>query len=417
MKKIKKLYADIFKTEDQEDGTIKVWGYASTDAKDSDGEVITADAMKAALPDYMKFGAVREMHQNTAAGTAIEASVDEEGKTFFGAHIVDPVAVKKVQTQVYKGFSIGGRVRARDELNKSIITDLELVEVSLVDRPSNPGAVITIYKAEGIDFEDFDPDPAAPAPDDQGGDPAEKVDDSQGQGDTIKKGMYSVSRFAELLESLGYLVGNAENESQYEGDNSPLPAALRDWLTTGIGLFREMAAEETAELIAALQAMAPAPATPEVVSMADGGGDLAKVAGCEVEKKGAKFSNATREKLASIHKAAKECVDHLDKLAYDDDGADKVDGSGGDSDTIEKVQREAQAAKDALERVQTERDDLQKQLDELKQQPAPAKGARLSVSKDADSQPVQVQVFVDAQGVELTGEALAKAQLANMFKR
>ena len=67
-----KLYADIAKTEEQDDGTIKVWGWASTGAVDSDGEIITPDAMKAALPDYMKFGAVREMHQSKAAGTAIE---------------------------------------------------------------------------------------------------------------------------------------------------------------------------------------------------------------------------------------------------------------------------------------------------------------------------------------------------------
>ena len=103
-----KLYAEISKTEEVEDGTIKVFGYASSGAVDSDGETITPDAMKAALPDYMKWGAVREMHQPKAAGTAIEARVEEDGRTYFAAHVVDTEAVKKVKTGVSKGFSIGG---------------------------------------------------------------------------------------------------------------------------------------------------------------------------------------------------------------------------------------------------------------------------------------------------------------------
>lgn len=143
-----KLYAEIAKMEAQDDGTVKVWGYASSEAVDSDGEIIAAEAMKAAIPDYMKFGAVREMHGSNAAGTAIEINVEDDGRTFFGAHIVDPIAVTKVKTGVYKGFSIGGSVTARDELNKSQITGLKLTEISLVDRPANPDAVFTCYKAD-----------------------------------------------------------------------------------------------------------------------------------------------------------------------------------------------------------------------------------------------------------------------------
>lgn len=143
-----KLYAEIAKMEAQDDGTVKVWGYASSEAVDSDGEVITAQAMKAAIPDYMKFGAVREMHGSNAAGTAIEINVEDDGRTFFGAHIVDPVAVTKVKKGVYKGFSIGGGVTSRDELNKSQITGLKLTEISLVDRPANPDAVFTCFKAD-----------------------------------------------------------------------------------------------------------------------------------------------------------------------------------------------------------------------------------------------------------------------------
>ena len=144
----KRIFAEIAKTEEQDDGTIKVWGYASTPDRDSDGEIVTTQAISDALPDYMKFGAVREMHQAKAAGTAIEASVQDDGRTWFGAHVVDAEAIKKVQAKVYKGFSIGGKVIARDENDPDTITAIKLIEVSLVDRPANPGAVLTMYKAE-----------------------------------------------------------------------------------------------------------------------------------------------------------------------------------------------------------------------------------------------------------------------------
>ena len=174
-----KLYAEIAKMEAQDDGTVKVWGYASSEAVDSDGEVIAAEAMKAAIPDYMKFGAVREMHGSNAAGTAIEINVEDDGRTFFGAHIVDPVAVTKVKTGVYKGFSIGGSVTARDELNKSQITGLKLTEISLVDRPANPDAVFTCYKAD----KPKDEEEAADKDDKPSDKPAEEEDDKSKDGD------------------------------------------------------------------------------------------------------------------------------------------------------------------------------------------------------------------------------------------
>jgi len=166
-----RLYAQIEKTEKQNDGSLKVWGYASTDATDSDGEIITAEAMKAALPDYLRFGAVREMHQPIAAGTAIEAEVLPDGRTWFGAHVVDPVAVKKIEAGVYKGFSIGGKVTGRDSLRKHIVTGLRLLEVSLVDRPANPEAVFTMFKAIGMQ----DPATQGDAPAPSKGDSAAKL--------------------------------------------------------------------------------------------------------------------------------------------------------------------------------------------------------------------------------------------------
>lgn len=181
-----KLYAEIAKMEAQDDGTVKVWGYASSEAVDSDGEIIAAEAMKAAIPDYMKFGAVREMHGSNAAGTAIEINVEDDGRTFFGAHIVDPVAVTKVKTGVYKGFSIGGSVTARDELNKSQITGLKLTEISLVDRPANPDAVFTCYKADKPKADEEAEKEDKDGKDDKG-DKGDKEDDEDDKKDETEK--------------------------------------------------------------------------------------------------------------------------------------------------------------------------------------------------------------------------------------
>ena len=199
-----KLYAEIAKMEAQDDGTVKVWGYASSEAVDSDGEVIAAEAMKAAIPDYMKFGAVREMHGSNAAGTAIEINVEDDGRTFFGAHIVDPVAVTKVKTGVYKGFSIGGTVTARDELNKSQITGLKLTEISLVDRPANPDAVFTCFKADKPkDEEEADKDDKpANKTDETPADDTEKADgDKKDDKEDDKKDETKKSASVELSES------------------------------------------------------------------------------------------------------------------------------------------------------------------------------------------------------------------------
>lgn len=125
-----------------------VWGYASTEAEDDQGETVTRDALAAALTDYMRFANIREMHQMSAVGVAEEAAIDDRG-LYVGARIIDPRAWAKVAGGVYKGFSIGGRVKSRDPADRSVITGLSLTEISLVDRPANPEAVFDCWKAEG----------------------------------------------------------------------------------------------------------------------------------------------------------------------------------------------------------------------------------------------------------------------------
>ena len=145
------IYGEITKVEALDDGTIRVTGVASTGAIDEADERVLPEAMKAALPGYMRFGALREMHGLSAAGATLSAEVTEDGATHIETHVVDPVAVKKVRLGVYKGFSIGGKVLERDPGDRRVITKLKLNEISLVDRPCNPEAVIDVWKADRSD--------------------------------------------------------------------------------------------------------------------------------------------------------------------------------------------------------------------------------------------------------------------------
>jgi HK97 family phage prohead protease len=127
-----------------------VYGYATTEARDSQGEIVTRAAIEAALPAYMEFANVREMHQLSAVGVVKSADLDGKGLRL-QAKVVDDDAWAKVKEGVYKGLSIGGRVTQRDAMNKALITGVELTEISLVDRPANPEALIDAFKAAGAE--------------------------------------------------------------------------------------------------------------------------------------------------------------------------------------------------------------------------------------------------------------------------
>lgn len=269
-----KLYAEIAKMEAQDDGTVKVWGYASSEAVDSDGEIIAAEAMKAAIPDYMKFGAVREMHGSNAAGTAIEINVEDDGRTFFGAHIVDPVAVTKVKTGVYKGFSIGGSVTARDELNKSQITGLKLTEISLVDRPANPDAVFTCFKAD------------------------------KPKDEPVAKSMWQVKSLADVLMSLKWLIDDAG----YDGVDESIIAQIKESAGSLAESLKALTVSEADKLVDGLAAKA------------DKSDDLAKA---ESADELAKAQDALKKSNKALAEAQAE-IESLKKQAAPPKGSAKA---------------------------------------------------------------------------------------------
>lgn len=346
-----KLYGEISKVEPQDDGTIKVFGFASSESVDSDGEVVTADAMKAALPDYMKYGAVREMHDaKKAAGTAIEADVQEDGKTWFGAHVVDSEAVKKVTAGVYKGFSIGGKITGRDELHKNIVTGVKLVEVSLVDRPANPEAVITIMKAEDID------DSVVTGAEGE----TKKADSDHDLTKYTGEQVMDAGRALDALAAIMYLFVKEQAEDKADAEQVAALAAV-------IANLKAFIASEIQEPDEPEQ-------NAETIAMS--------AATDDIEKAGKEISTKNAEKLQAIHDHAvsmgAECAKCADKSATSD----------GD-DRIQKV-----------DDLQKSIDDLQKRYDEQAE----------TITKQADrikvleAEPVAPKAFVGS------GAAITKAE-------
>lgn len=344
-----KLYAEIAKMEAQDDGTVKVWGYASSEAVDSDGEIIAAEAMKAAIPDYMKFGAVREMHGSNAAGTAIEINVEDDGRTFFGAHIVDPIAVTKVKTGVYKGFSIGGSVTARDELNKSQITGLKLTEISLVDRPANPDAVFTCFKADKPKDEeeaDKDDNPADKA-DETPADDAEKADGDKKDDKDDKEDEAEKSASVELSESeiaiLKAVLAKAEKPKDETVAKSMWEVkSLADVLMSLKWLIEDAAYENIDEAV--------------IAQIKESAGSLAESL-----------------KALTVSEADK-LVDGLAAKADKSDDLAKAESV----DELTKAQDALKKSNDALAKAQAE-------IEILKKQAAPPKGSTKAISKAEDN--------------------------------
>ena len=143
-------YATIVKYDVNDDGTLMVYGKATDDTLDLDSQICDPSWLDTAMPAWFKSGGnIREMHGPSAAGVAKEYEAKSDGH-YIGVHVVDPIAVKKVEARVYQGFSIGIKsprvVRDSKAANGRII-DGQIIEVSLVDRPANPSAKLILAKA------------------------------------------------------------------------------------------------------------------------------------------------------------------------------------------------------------------------------------------------------------------------------
>jgi hypothetical protein len=143
-------YFGIEKADRNSDGTLTVYGKATDDSVDIDQQICDGDWLDRAMPAWFKSGGnIREQHSNIAAGVAKEYELKRDGH-YITALVVDPVSVKKVETGVLKGFSIGiknPRVTRDKVAANGRIVDGQIVEVSLVDRPANPNCQLVLAKS------------------------------------------------------------------------------------------------------------------------------------------------------------------------------------------------------------------------------------------------------------------------------
>lgn len=261
------LYGQIEKCAGADDGSIIVSGWASTAAIDGAGDIVVPEALAKALDGWKRWGNIREMHKLSAVGTAVAAEMRDD-KLWLEARIVDPLAIVKCNTGVYKGFSIGGRALARDPNDRRRITKMALTEISVVDRPENPETGFSLAKAA-----------------------------------TLQKGIGSAAQFASIIEDLTWFCGCAADEAIWEGDLSDMPRRISEWVRAGIPLVQALMSEELAEAMQRLIACCP-PAGADTETKTDAGAmDMAKAAGEQLAKA-----------QGALEAAGSEIAGHIEKI-------------------------------------------------------------------------------------------------------
>ena len=135
------------------------------DGKPYEADIIEPGAVRQALTEYMRWRNIREMHQLSAVGKALDARIVDEVASADGKPLRDALYLKvfvqdddawsKVKSKIYQGFSLGGKVlKASVEFINNVwvrvIKALRLTEISLVDRPAHPDARFLFWKGESF---------------------------------------------------------------------------------------------------------------------------------------------------------------------------------------------------------------------------------------------------------------------------
>lgn len=144
------VYAEIVKAERNDDGDLVVVGKATGPDLDLDQQICDPAWLGKAMPTWFSTGAnIREQHSSIAAGVGTE--LEQSGDSWMVTSlVVDPVSAMKVEKKVLKGYSIGisnPRVVKDAAAPGGRIVGGDIVEVSLVDRPCNPTAMLSLAKA------------------------------------------------------------------------------------------------------------------------------------------------------------------------------------------------------------------------------------------------------------------------------
>lgn len=152
----KTLYieSDSLKSLDSSSKGLRICGYANTVEKDRTGDVIIPSAWVHGIANYRKNPVLLNQHdKNQPIGKVEKVIVDKKG--IYVEAYVSEAAEKLYGTQtlindgVLKSFSVGFRLKnkkydKRDDT--TFITDLELLEISVVSIPANQNSLFSIRK-------------------------------------------------------------------------------------------------------------------------------------------------------------------------------------------------------------------------------------------------------------------------------
>lgn len=384
---------------------VEAWSENSAETTKSAGQAVS-------------YGNVRAQHgaagAQNAAGTICEPIDfnDSKKRVSLRIKVVDADAITKVQEGVYRGVSIKGRLvgkKWRD--GKFYRYTVDPVEFSLVDKPANPNATITVVKADGsteilkvadekktkhVGGKDLGPESFAYVGDKSKTETWKlpihdashvrnalaRLDQTEGipegekgkveakirraakrfgiDAESLKEkakggfagtGMGTVAQLAYLLDSLFYLRDTTLFEAEVEDDGSEIPKRIAELLSTAAEILEDLTSEEVEELI---QMTEPAK----------------KAATAEEIEKAAKSSF---EKAKSAHEAMGDCIkaalasheEHrhdkvktqLEKMAdHHSKMADHFKGNDGDADDAEKAAKkeETEEEKKAREKKEAE---------------------------------------------------------------
>ena len=135
--------------------SLKIAGYANTTAKDRSGDVVTAEAWAKGVENFRRNPVMLYQHKHdTPIGRIDKIQVDKKGIFVEGSVSEAAEKLHGVQTLIkdgaLKSFSVGFRVKDgkyNREDDSMTITDVELLEISVVSVPCNQDSLFSIRKS------------------------------------------------------------------------------------------------------------------------------------------------------------------------------------------------------------------------------------------------------------------------------
>jgi len=153
-----KFTAKALPKDDDEDQSIMIEGYASTNDKDRHGDVVPTSVWEKGLADYLKNPVILAYHNHTMpVGKMVEHKVDSKG-LWIKANITDAAGdvYKLIKKGVLSAFSIGFRIKDAEYNTAAevfLVKDLELHEISVVSVPANQNTLFNLAKSFDTDEE------------------------------------------------------------------------------------------------------------------------------------------------------------------------------------------------------------------------------------------------------------------------